>query len=75
MNMSLHLTEQEVNELCAPLKQRAAQARFIEVVLGIKVTGKRPDGLPLVGRTAVAQKLNNEQTLTPSPKYGFKWSK
>ena len=73
--MSLHLTEQEVNELCAPLKQRAAQMRFIKSVLGIPVSGQRPDGLPLVGRTAVEQRLNNKQPLTSGSKSGFNWSK
>ena len=72
--MSLHLTEQEVNELCAPLKQRAAQMRFIEHVLGIPVSGKRPDGLPLVGRSAAEQRLNNKQP-SSSNHGGFKWSK
>lgn len=67
--MSLHLTEAEVNELCAPL----AQQRFIEHVLGIPVLGKRPDGLPLVGRSAAEQRLNNKQPVS-SPG-GFKWSK
>ena len=71
--MSLHLTEAEVNELCAPLKQRAAQQRFIEHLLGIPVLGKRPDGLPLVGRSAAEQRLNNKQPVS-SPG-GFKWSK
>jgi len=75
MNMSLHLTEQEVNELCAPRTQRAAQKRFIEKVLGIPVAGRRPDGLPLVGRTAVEQRLNSKQALASSQKTGFKWSK
>lgn len=73
--MSIHLTEQEVNELCTPRKQRAAQMRFIEKVLGIPVAGRRPDGLPLVGRTAAEQRLNSKQELTSRQKVGFKWSK
>ena len=41
--------------------------------LGIPVLGKRPDGLPLVGRSAAEQRLNNKQPVS-SPG-GFKWSK
>lgn len=71
--MTLHLTEAEVNDLCAPLKQRAAQCRFIEKVLGIPVHGKRPDGLPIVGRAAAEQRLNNQQPT--DTRSGFNWSK
>jgi hypothetical protein len=75
INMNLHLTEEEVNELCAPLKQRAAQIRFIQHVLRIPISGKRPDGLPLVGRTVAESRLNNEQPLASDKKSGFNWSR
>jgi hypothetical protein len=72
--MTIHLTRQEINELCAPLKQPAAQTRFLEKVLGIRVTARRPDGLPLVGRTAADEVLNRKQSLTSTQKL-FNWSK
>lgn len=37
------------------IDERAAQMRFIKSVLGIPVSGQRPDGLPLVGRTVLTQ--------------------
>ncbi|WP_153053777.1 hypothetical protein [Delftia acidovorans] len=71
--LSPYLTEDEINGLCKPLKQRFAQRRYIERVLGIAVAGVRPDGLPLVGRTIVEERLNNK---APSPaRRGFNWSK
>lgn len=72
--MSLHLTSEEVNDLCAPLKQRAAQCRFIEKVLGLPISGTRPDGLPLVGRTIADEILNQRRTNTATVR-GFNWSK
>lgn len=72
--MTIHLTRQENDELCAPLVQHAAQARFLEKVLGIRVTARRPDGLPLVGRTAADAVLNQKQSLTSTQKQ-FNWSK
>lgn len=70
---SLYLNEDEIDGLCKPLKQRFAQRRYIEQVLGIPVAGIRPDGLPLVGRTTVDEKLNNKKL--SAPERGFKWSK
>lgn len=70
---SLYLTEEEIDGLCKPLKQRFAQRRYIKEVLGLPIAGIRPDGLPLVGRTIVEERLNNK---APSPaRRGFNWSK
>lgn len=72
--MSLYLTPQEIDDLCTPLTQRAAQKRFIEKVLGIPVAGQRPDGVPIVGRAATEERLlKNEAAATQSR--GFNWSK
>ena len=72
--MSPYLTAQEVEELCAPLTQGAAQQRFIEKVLGIPVAGRRPDGLPIVGRAAAEARLSTTKGIR-SNNSGFKWSK
>lgn len=71
---SPYLTSQEVDELCAPLTQGAAQKRFIENVLGIPVVGRRPDGLPIVGRAAAEARLSAAKEVR-SAANGFKWSK
>lgn len=42
------LTETEVNEICAGLRQNAAKCRFLKR-LGLRVE-RRPDGSPLVNR-------------------------
>ncbi|MFG0675908.1 hypothetical protein [Delftia sp. WSY_7] len=70
---SLYLTEEEIDGLCKPLKQRFAQRRYIEQVLGLPIAGIRPDGLPLVGRTMADEKLNNKKP--SASERGFKWSK
>ncbi len=46
--MSPDLTQAEVNEICYPLTQGAAQARFLRS-LGVTVK-LRPNGKPLVSR-------------------------
>lgn len=56
------LSQNEVNDLCCPLKQFAAQMRFLRG-LGICVYQK-PSGAPLVLRTQVEQKMSFE---TKSP--------
>jgi len=58
------LSATEVDDLCAPLKQRHAQ-QYTEV-------SRRPDGLPLVGRRMVEERLNGKgEYVAPS---GFNWS-
>ena len=45
------LTQAEIDEICAPLKQPAAQIRFLKDRLKVPVT-RRPNGRPLVSRLA-----------------------
>jgi hypothetical protein len=67
------LSAVEVDELCAPLKQRHAQIRHLCLLLGVRELPRRPDGLPLVGRRMVEERLNGGSEYTaPS---GFNWSK
>jgi hypothetical protein len=67
------LSAKEVDELCAPLKQRHAQMRHLCALLGVRELPQRPDGLPLVGRRMVEERLNGgSQYTAPS---GFNWSK
>ena len=74
MDMSLYLSPQEVDDLCTPLTQRAAQKRFIEKVLGIPVAGRRPDGVPIVGRAVAEERLKQKQA-TETQSRGFNWRK
>lgn len=43
------LSEEEIYQLTAPIKQHAAQARKLKSLLGCEVK-RRPDGLPIVTR-------------------------
>ena len=72
--MSLYLTPEEVDDLCTPLTQRAAQLRFIEKVLGIPVAGRRPDGVPIVGRAIAEVRLKQKDAVRTQAR-GFNWSK
>jgi hypothetical protein len=67
------LSSQEVDELCAPLKQRHAQTKRLCALLGLKELPRRPDGLPLVGRKLIEERLNAAGGYV-SPA-GFNWSK
>lgn len=67
------LTGAEIDELCAPLTQRHAQMRHLRALLGVATLPRRPDGMPLVGRKLVEERLNN--TGKPPADVGFKWSR
>ncbi len=56
MNANPILSDAEVCEICAPLRNGAAQGRFIRNQLGVTVLFK-PSGKPLVSRLAVEQVL------------------
>jgi hypothetical protein len=49
------LAQSEIDDLCDPLKQHAAQLRFIRS-LGVTV-GKKPNGAPLVMRNLFEEKM------------------
>ena len=66
-----HLAAAEIDELCAPLTQRHAQARHLCALLGVKILPRRPDGLPLVGRRLIEERLNGEHTSAAD----FNWSR
>lgn len=70
---TLHLTDAEIDELCKPVVQRHAQMRHLCVLLGVESLPRRPDGLPLVGRRMVEERLNATGAYTPPT--GFNWSK
>jgi hypothetical protein len=65
------LSEAEIYQLTAPIKQHAAQARKLSALLGCQVK-RRPDGLPIVTRAMLAR-------LGPADKAqndaGINWSK
>lgn len=65
--MTPWLSPAEVNDLCAPLTQKAAQCGFL-MSLGL-IVKRKPDGSPLVMRSNVESVLGgiaNPATLTPS---------
>ena len=70
-----YLTGPEVDDLCKPLTQRKAQLRRLCTMLGIKdpsLVPRRPDGLPIIGRQLVEEKLNGKSS---GPVGVIKWSK
>lgn len=52
------LTVAQVDELCAPLTQRHAQARPLCAMLGLRGLSRRLAGLPLVGGCPIEGRLN-----------------
>lgn len=64
------LSEREIFQLTAPIKQKAAQARYLSGLLGCKVK-RRPDGLPIVTR----RMLERLQTAEAQNDAGINWSK
>jgi len=70
MNPIPWLTEEEINDLCKPLRQRAAQSRRLCHLLGIRELPRRADGLPLVGRKMAEERLNGKMVSA-----SFNWSK
>lgn len=67
------LTAAEIDALCAPLTQRHAQMRHLCTLLDVDSLPRRPDGLPLVGRKLIEERLN--KTGTYKAPAGFNWSK
>lgn len=66
--VSAHLTDEEIASICRPLKQPAAQIRFLES-LHLRVD-RRPDGTPLVRRSEWDRQ---RQEHNPRPAAAPKW--
>lgn len=67
------LSADEIDQMCFPLTRRHAQMRHLRMLLGVKDLPRRPDGLPLVGRRLIEERLN--QTGEYTAPGGFNWSK
>ena len=67
------LTHDEIDDLCRPLRQRSAQARFLARLLNVVAVPRRPDGLPLVMRRQLEATAHPSHTDHPS--VGPDWSK
>lgn len=63
--MSDILTEAEIYQITAPIRQRAAQARHLSAMLGCPVK-RRPDGLPIVTR-AMLERIKHPPAVIPLP--------
>lgn len=72
--MSTFLSAEEVDQLCAPVKQRAAQTRRLCALLGLAELPRRPDGLPIVGRALIEERLNHPDSKRLAAN-AFNWSK
>jgi hypothetical protein len=68
--MSEILSADEIYQLTAPIKQHAAQARKLSVLLGCQVK-RRPDGLPIVTR-AMLERLQSAEAQNDA---GINWSR
>lgn len=69
--MSIVLTESEIDQLTKPRRQRAAQKRVLERMLGCKLA-RRPDGLPIVTRDMLAR-LNGDRSEAANSGNGLNW--
>lgn len=68
--MSEILTDAEVCELTKPIKQGAAQVRYLREILGSDIK-RRPDGKPVVTRAMLAR-LQSQST-PASNDAGLNW--
>lgn len=68
---SPHLTDAEVDAMCAGLRQSAAKVRYITQVLGIPCQ-RRPNGRPLVLRADLERRQAHN---APAPSNGPNWSR
>lgn len=71
--LSPFLSSDEVDELCAPLIQRHAQTRRLCQLLGVDDLPRRPDGMPIVGRKMIEDRLNTAGPYQAPA--GFNWSR
>jgi hypothetical protein len=70
--MSHILSEAEICELTAPIRQHAAQARKLSAMLGCEIK-RRPDGLPIVTR-AMLERLGGKAHQAQNDA-GINWSR
>lgn len=66
-----HLSDAEIDEICKPLTQHAAQLRYLRS-LGLLVN-RRPDGSPLVSRAEWERGTTQHQTKASKPATGPRW--
>jgi hypothetical protein len=66
------LSEADIDRLCKPIKQRAAQARRLSALLGFQVK-RRPDGLPIITQRMLERLEGN--TRPAQNDAGINWSK
>jgi hypothetical protein len=73
--LSTHLSDSEVDDICAGLKQNAAKVRFLER-MGLKVR-RKPNGRPLVSRSAYDSlgEPAKARASNDDDDSGFNWSK
>lgn len=69
--MSIVLSESEIDQLTKPKKQRAAQTRVLEKMLGCKLA-RRPDGLPIVTKDMLSR-LGLEKREAANSGNGLNW--
>ncbi|MEG0921310.1 MAG: hypothetical protein RSD57_13500 [Comamonas sp.] len=65
------LSEEQIDKLTKPLRQRAAQTRRLEKVLRCKLE-RRPDGLPMVTPDMLAR-LSGSRQDAPKTSNGLNW--
>lgn len=65
--MLSHLTDEEVADICRPLRQHAARIRYLQG-LGLPVE-RRPDGSPLVRRSDWERQQSSDQTRQRGPRW------
>lgn len=66
------LTDDEIADICRPLKQKAARVRFLRDQLRLPVD-ERPDGSPIV-RRADWDRRSASETEGPAATRGPKWT-
>lgn len=73
----INLSEEEVHEICKPLRQKAALCRYLARLLNTSIENihRRPDGFPLVSRAAVEAAMGNRPQDAKQTGGVIRWSK
>lgn len=69
-----YLSDDEINDLCRPLRRNDAKARKLCAILGVKELPRRPDGSPIVGRQLFEDRIGGQHKAA-SNDGDFNWSK
>jgi len=72
--LTADLTEVEINAICDPLRQGAAQVRFLESLSPLLIVRRRANGNPLVNRAHYNEVMSGRVSGAPAAQHEPQWS-